>query len=397
MALQFRRSYGTIALASDRVQKISVQNSDTSGSRTKFELFMTLHRNETVATGQRHMCLTETLQEIEAEKRQYYTFIQTDKPIYKPGDTVRFRVIVVDRDLRPYHMNNININVTDSLNRPIREFDDLEDAYLGVFSHNFSLSQNTPLGIWKIRAVIDKIEQWETTKEFAVSKYTLPPFAACIDLKDKHLLTNSVLQLSFYAKYSFDDFVHGTAQLTIKCTTNGQTVVSKSFNSITGIHNVKHNAHADLKATTTTKLDYEAMIVFTETESGISANKTVKFTVHADNSPKIQANHPDKFMPGLPFGFKVFVYDWTDKLIQDTPERVKISLECRLQNGNDKTFLFDGVIRRGVAIVNALIPENVDQMTVKITYLQVTYEKTIPIGSVVVGVNKIVVDYLPKL
>ena len=367
-----------------------------TGSKKEFELIMTLHRNETTPTGPRQKCMTQTLQKIEAEKRQYYTFIQTDKPIYKPEDTVRFRVVVVDRDLRPYHMNNININITDSLNRPLKEFNDLGEMFNGVFTGNFGLSSNTPLGIWKIRAVIDKIEQWETIKEFAVEKYTLPPFAAYIVLKDKHLLTNSVLRLSFYAKYSFEDFVRGNAQLTITCTTNGQTVVTKSFSDVTGIHNVKYNAHTDLKAETTTKLDYEATVVFTEPESGLFANKSIKFTVHADNSPKIQANHPEKFMPGLPFGLKVFVFDWTETLIQSSHERVKIRLECVLQNGEEKTILADGVIKRGVAILNLIIPDNVDALNVKIVYLQTTYEKKVEKGAVVVGVNKIVVDYLPK-
>ncbi|XP_070504804.1 thioester-containing protein 1 allele S3-like isoform X1 [Chironomus tepperi] len=397
IALQFRRSYGTMALTSDKVQKVRISNPNKSGSKTKFDLIMTLHRNETGSTGQRHMCMTQTLQEIQAEKKNFYTFIQTDKPIYKPGDDVRFRIIVVDRDLKPYHMNNININVTDSLNRPIKVFDDLGESYLGVFTQNFSLSGNTPLGIWKIRAVIDKMEQWESFKLFAVSKYTLPPFAAYIQLKDQHLLTNSILKLSFYAKYSFEDFVRGNAQLTITCTTNGQVVVSKTFNDIANIHTVKYKAQDDLKAKTRTKLDYLATVVFTDSESGISANKSIKFTVHADNSPKIEPNHPAKFMPGLPFGFKVSVYDWTGKLIESTPERVIIKLECRLQNGEIRTDVFDGVIKRGVAIVNALIPEDTDELTVKIQYLLVEYEKKIEKGAILVGINKISVDYLPKL
>ncbi|XP_070504806.1 CD109 antigen-like [Chironomus tepperi] len=396
IALQFRRSVGTIGLTSDKVQKMKIKNNNDSGSKKEFELIMTLHRNGSVSTGTRQMCMTQALNNIEPEKKKYYTFIQTDKPIYKPGDKVRFRVIVVDRDLKPFHMNNININVTDPLNRPIKEFDDLGENFLGVFSESFDLGMNTPLGIWKIRAVIDKMEQWETYKEFAVEKYTLPPFAAYIELKENHLLTNSILKLSFYAKYSFEDFVRGNAQLTITCTTNGQVVVSKTFNDIANIHNVKYKAHEELKAITTTKLDYLAFVVFTDPESGISANKSIKFTVHADNSPKIEANHPAKFMPGLPFGFKVFIYDWTGKLILTSPERVKISLICRLQNGQDKTIMFDGVIKRGVAIVNALLPEDTDDLKVKIQYLMVEYKKTIEKGSVVVGINKIAVDYMPK-
>jgi hypothetical protein len=294
-------------------------------------------------------------------------------------------------------MNNININVTDSLNRPLAGFDDLGEDFMGVFSGNFSLSQNTPLGIWKIRAVIDKIEQWEVIKEIAVQKYTLPPFSAHITAKDNYLLTNSVLFLSFYAKYSFEDFVRGNAELTINCTTTGQIVLTKNFIDVTGLHNVKYKVADDLKARTTTKLEYNATIVFTEPESGITASRSLKFSVRADNSPQIKPNHPAKFMPGLPFGIKVFVFDWREKLIKNSPERVKVSLECVLQSGEEKTIMIDGIIKKGVAIINAIIPEDADSLKVKIKFLGVTYEKQIEKGQVVVGVNKLFVDYLPKL
>jgi len=241
---------------------------------------MTLHRNESTSTGTRHMCMTQIIQNIEVQKKQFFTFIQTDKPIYKPSDTVRFRVVVVDRDLRPYHMNNININVTDSLNRPIKGFDDLGENFMGVFTRNFSLSQNTPLGIWKIRAVIDKIEQWETFKEIAVSKYNLRPFTASLLIKNEHLLLNSILQISFFGETLFHEFVNGHAQLTIMCTTTNKKVYNRTFNDVSSTKQVKLRVYEDLKATTTTKLDYEAGIMFTEAGSGIEDNRTFKFAVH---------------------------------------------------------------------------------------------------------------------
>ena len=39
-------------------------------------------------------------------------FIQTDKAIYKPGETVRFRIVVVDPQLRPSVTGAIRLQVT---------------------------------------------------------------------------------------------------------------------------------------------------------------------------------------------------------------------------------------------------------------------------------------------
>lgn len=39
--------------------------------------------------------------QLSVESKNVSLFIQTDKAIYKPGETIRFRVLVLDRFLRP--------------------------------------------------------------------------------------------------------------------------------------------------------------------------------------------------------------------------------------------------------------------------------------------------------
>jgi len=46
-----------------------------------------------------------------------------DKPIFKHVDTVKFRIIVVDRHLKPYHMNNIEIKISDPSTQISFQFD----------------------------------------------------------------------------------------------------------------------------------------------------------------------------------------------------------------------------------------------------------------------------------
>jgi len=126
IGVQFRNSYGAVVLF-NTVYSLTIENEDPFGYKQDFNLRMTLQRNETNSTGSYAKCMTHTLYELNAEKKQFYTFIQTDKPVYKHGDTVMFRVLIVDKELKPYNVNNLNIRITDPHNRPIKEIGGLKD------------------------------------------------------------------------------------------------------------------------------------------------------------------------------------------------------------------------------------------------------------------------------
>ena len=49
---------------------------------------------------------------LEYVHKSYSVFIQTDKAIYKPGDLVRFRAVVLNPSLRPHTAGNLNAWVT---------------------------------------------------------------------------------------------------------------------------------------------------------------------------------------------------------------------------------------------------------------------------------------------
>lgn len=177
ISFQFHKSVSTVALQSDKLQNVRVANHGRTGSKKDFDLFMTLHRNETTASEQRQMCMTQTLQ-IEAEKRQFYAFIETDKPIYNPEDTVNYRIVVIDKDLKPYHMNNINVDIIDSSNQKIHNPNDFNYEYIGIIKGNFILSQNVSFGTWKFQVVVDMLHQYSTHKEFIVQERKSQPISA---------------------------------------------------------------------------------------------------------------------------------------------------------------------------------------------------------------------------
>ncbi|CAG9810251.1 unnamed protein product [Chironomus riparius] len=399
VTMYFRQSYGTFSIypsSEDRVHKAKIFTKNT-GSKALFDLTMIISRNVTIAGQPRHMCMKQTLQKIRAQKKYFHVFIQTDKPIYKPGDLVRFRIIFVDRDLKPLHINNINVNITDPHHRQIHAFNDPAEGFIGVYTDKFTLTEPTALGIWRIRAVIDKYDKWVETKTFAVQKVVLPEFDVYIKASKTHLKTKQIQILSFYAQYSFGNFVTGNAQLTIRNLNNSQIVFTKDFKNIKESHSFEVKVDDDLKAITTSRLDYRATVVFTEPESELSAEKSLIFHVIADMKDRVHANYPEKFIPGLPFNVKVSVLNWINEIILEYHERIEVIYEMVLRNGATKKHSEEDYLTDGVLIVNYYIPEDVVELRLKVKLKNRNHvDKIIEIGDPIVGVHRITVTHSPE-
>lgn len=393
MSLQFRKSYGTILLATDKLQKISIKNDKATGSKNYLNLTMTLYRE----IGNKSQCMTKVLQNLNVVKQQFYSFIQLDKPIYKPGDKVQFRIIIIDQDMNPFHFNNILVQFFDPFNRTIQEFTDSEEMFVGVFNSSFTLNSVTPLGEWTVRVIIDKKPQYAKSKKFQVQKYTLPPFQTYINIKSDHLHINSVLQLKIFAKYSFGDYVRGIFDLIVAGVGNNTEVYhSKKYTNISGVFDLNLKIKEELKIKTNSEIKLNITAIFTEPESGIFAVKSIPFTVHATMELKIDYVHPEKFMPGIPFGLKVFITQWNDKKILKSIDKVNINYALMFENETTGNNQADILIENSVAIHNFVVPDKTVTMKLKIEYLKKYYEKNIEVGSIEVGINKMVVEHDTK-
>lgn len=48
---------------------------------------------------------------LNVESKNCSVFIQSDKAIYKPGETIKFRILVLDFNLKPYELEDIELKV----------------------------------------------------------------------------------------------------------------------------------------------------------------------------------------------------------------------------------------------------------------------------------------------
>lgn len=48
---------------------------------------------------------------LNVESKNCSIFIQSDKAIYKPGETIKFRILVLDFDLKPFELDDVGLKV----------------------------------------------------------------------------------------------------------------------------------------------------------------------------------------------------------------------------------------------------------------------------------------------
>uniref|UniRef100_A0AAQ5Z388 Alpha-2-macroglobulin-like n=1 Tax=Amphiprion ocellaris TaxID=80972 RepID=A0AAQ5Z388_AMPOC len=137
---------------------------------------------------------------------QPMTFVQTDKPIYLPGQTVHFRVIALDTKFRPAHQ-------LDAKGNRIGQW--LNKTSAGkILQLSYSLNSEAHEGLYN---VIVKTDGKTTHHSFKVKKYVLPKFDVQINTFDEISIAQSEITADVCATYTYGQPVPGNAELT-KCT-----------------------------------------------------------------------------------------------------------------------------------------------------------------------------------
>ncbi|XP_068089452.1 CD109 antigen-like [Hyperolius riggenbachi] len=103
--------------------------------------------------------------------RNISLYIQTNKMTYRPGDTVKLRVVAVDHELQPYN-KLINVNVMDPDENIIHQWAKRK-LNLGVVTLEMVLAKYSMTGSWKIQAVT---QDFSSIEYFVVDEGVLPKF-----------------------------------------------------------------------------------------------------------------------------------------------------------------------------------------------------------------------------
>uniref|UniRef100_A0A452U7X1 CD109 antigen n=1 Tax=Ursus maritimus TaxID=29073 RepID=A0A452U7X1_URSMA len=143
------------------------------------------------------------------ETKRVTVFIQTDKSLYKPKQEVKFRIVTLFSDFKPYK-TSLNILIKDPKSNLIQQWLS-EQSDLGVVSKTFQLSSHPILGDWSIQVQVNDQTYYQS---FQVSEYVLPKFEVTLQTPLYCSLNSRSLNGTVIAKYTYGKPVKGDVTLT---------------------------------------------------------------------------------------------------------------------------------------------------------------------------------------
>ena len=142
--------------------------------------------------------------------------LETDKPIYKPGQTVRVRLLSLDASLKPRPVEAAIVVVDANGNTVFQAAVEADD--FGMATVDVPLSTEPNLGTWKIEATAGG---GETATEVRVEEYVLPRFAIEIETERGWALLDDAIRGAVSAEYFFGKPVEGEIEIVAARQTGG--------------------------------------------------------------------------------------------------------------------------------------------------------------------------------
>ncbi|KAH1176285.1 hypothetical protein KIL84_021019 [Mauremys mutica] len=140
-----------------------------------------------------------------------YIFIQTDKTIYTPGSTVRYRLFTVGHMLDPnLKVVSVELMNPDGIIVEKNMVSSMDQG--GIVSRSYKIPDIVNSGVWKIVSKYEHAPQEAFTAEFEVKEYVLPSFEVTLEPSQKFfLIDQNELSIDITAKFLYGKPVQGQA------------------------------------------------------------------------------------------------------------------------------------------------------------------------------------------
>ncbi|XP_053479917.1 alpha-2-macroglobulin-like protein 1 [Ictalurus furcatus] len=137
------------------------------------------------------------------------TFIETDKPVYKPGQTVKFRIVSLDTNFLTYDQTFPTIEVQDPNSNRIGQWLNVSTRS-GLVDLSYPINSEAIKGVYVI-TVWDKKNK-KLSQTFQVKDYVLPTFEVTVLLPPIITILDTNTTLKVCAKYTYGKPVTGTVK-----------------------------------------------------------------------------------------------------------------------------------------------------------------------------------------
>ncbi|XP_044241170.2 pregnancy zone protein-like isoform X3 [Ursus arctos] len=139
-------------------------------------------------------------------------FVQTDKPIYKPGQTVRFRVVSVDVNFHPLNETFPVVYIENPKRNRIFQWQNLR-LQGGLSQLSFPLSVEPTLGTYKVKLQRESGEK--TEHPFEVNEYVLPKFEVQVKMPKTIGFLDEEFTVSVCGLYTYGKPVSGLVTINV--------------------------------------------------------------------------------------------------------------------------------------------------------------------------------------
>ncbi|NWI86207.1 OVOS protein, partial [Pitta sordida] len=139
-------------------------------------------------------------------------FVQTDKPIYKPGQRVRFRVVALNFNFKPVQEKYPLIAIEDPRGNRIFQWQNVASE-MNIIQREFPLTEEPILGNYKI--IVAKKSGDRTNHSFIVEEYVLPKFDVTVTAPESVTILDSEFTVKVCGLYTYGQPVEGKVQLSV--------------------------------------------------------------------------------------------------------------------------------------------------------------------------------------
>uniref|UniRef100_A0A2M4A166 CD109 antigen n=2 Tax=Anopheles triannulatus TaxID=58253 RepID=A0A2M4A166_9DIPT len=265
---------------------------------------------------------------LQYQQKSFSVFVQTDKSIYKPGDTVRFRVLVLDPNTKPLaKATGIDVHINDGKGNRIKQWKN-GTLVKGVFESQLTLSAAPVLGGWSINVDVLGTKH---NKAFEVDEYVLPKFEVTIESPGITTFKDGKVKVIVRSKYTYGKPVKGQATVSVMpefrfhyVQPDAKGVVTRKVIPIDG----KGSVEFDLRDEVQLQGDYARNVVFEaiveEDLTGRKQNASTKVMIYDRRYKMELVKSDDNYKPGLPYTAWLKVSHQDDTPVQDQTNPVEV-------------------------------------------------------------------------
>ncbi|XP_052104443.1 CD109 antigen-like isoform X2 [Mytilus californianus] len=315
---------------------------------------------DTICTG--WIVFYKNINRIRIDSRNASMFIQTDRPIYKPGDFVQFRAFGIKPSLDVVKAP-IDVIIFDPLGNRVKQYLKLQEEY-GVVSGFLQLSPETHLGRW----AIEMNQMGQKKREYIeVKEYVLPKFNVEVSVLGENFVQDDFVTVRVTAAYTFGKPVEGYVFLNVTRTWRERDSLFVKYQKINGKVDIKIPMWSLYPVFGTY---YKLFVKVNETVTGKEANDTTNLQLYTYKHKVVfSQSMPYTFKPGLKYTIIMRIEKSDGSSIGTPPGTVRmiitydfiVKIKKRSLNQSRKTEIFFtktiDVDKSGVIIQQVLFPK----------------------------------------